>query len=234
MDAIERAQVRQILNVLDETFRSDLKDGLDRINAELPTEELLRCSNTAKRVVDFIDELLAAFVTSAVDQAATVAMNRDCYAMLEEAVMGVQRGLDRHLEATIRSDSRAGDGNAARQMLESVKRKAREQLALHRRSFAGLAPSESIFGRLLPAGFLEAVSKPTKPTKSGRPLADHWDRLWAETAAALYHGDLQPKRQADIETFMAQCLDGAGLDVATSTVRKRARILWDRLQKDGN
>jgi hypothetical protein len=53
--------------------------------------------------------------------------------------------------------------------------------------------------------------------------------MWAAVAVALYTGDLNPKSQADIERAMAGFLEAQGRDPATSTVRQRARRLWDRL-----
>ena len=64
------------------------------------------------------------------------------------------------------------------------------------------------------------------PSKSGRPPAGWWDDLWVEMARQLYAGDLQPKRQADIETAMKNWVSSSGYSVADSTVRPRARKLW--------
>ncbi len=36
-----------------------------------------------------------------------------------------------------------------------------------------------------------------------KPLAAHWDEMWAAVAVMLYTGDLQPRTQADIERAMS-------------------------------
>ncbi|MEO6360323.1 MAG: hypothetical protein ABIO43_07110, partial [Sphingomicrobium sp.] len=65
--------------------------------------------------------------------------------------------------------------------------------------------------------------------KGGRPPAEFWDDMWAEIASALYVGDLNPKSQADIERAMASWIDLSGHSAADSTIRRRARRLWDRI-----
>ena len=70
-----------------------------------------------------------------------------------------------------------------------------------------------------------ATIPPAKP--GGRPPAAFWDDLWAAIAVALYVGELVPKTQADIEGAMADWLEGNGHSAAESTIRARARRLWD-------
>lgn len=65
--------------------------------------------------------------------------------------------------------------------------------------------------------------------KGGRPPAEFWDDMWAAIASALYVGDLDPKSQADIERAMASWIDANGQSAADSTIRRRARRLWDRI-----
>lgn len=68
----------------------------------------------------------------------------------------------------------------------------------------------------------------TIPAKiGGRPPAAFWDDLWAAIAVALYVGELIPKTQADIERAMADWLEANKKSAAPSTIRARARRLWD-------
>lgn len=65
--------------------------------------------------------------------------------------------------------------------------------------------------------------------RGGRPPADFWDDMWASIAASLYEGNLIPKSQADIERAMTAWIEARGHSAAVSTVRARARRLWDRI-----
>jgi hypothetical protein len=74
------------------------------------------------------------------------------------------------------------------------------------------------------------VPAPSKSMqKGGRPPAAYWDNMWVTIAVALYNGDLKPISQADVERAMTDQIEASGHSVANSTVRKRARLLWDRL-----
>jgi hypothetical protein len=70
-----------------------------------------------------------------------------------------------------------------------------------------------------------------KERKGGRPPADFWDEMWSAIAVQLYDGTLNPKTQAQVERAMSEWIEGNGFSAAASTVRARARRLWDKLCK---
>ena len=76
-----------------------------------------------------------------------------------------------------------------------------------------------------PAAPVEDLPGPTS-SKAGRPPAEWWDDMWIEICRRLYVGDLQPKRQADVENAMNDWIAANGNSAAPSTVRSRARKLW--------
>lgn len=70
---------------------------------------------------------------------------------------------------------------------------------------------------------------PTLERKGGRPAAPYWDDLWIEICRALYAGELIPKKQSDVEKAMHDWLATKDQSAADSTVRARARKLWDAI-----
>ena len=83
----------------------------------------------------------------------------------------------------------------------------------------------------------DAAAAPTSPVivtqeKRGRPPAEWWDDMWVAIAIQLFEGALQPKLQVDIENAMQEWIIANDKTAATSTVRKRARKLWDALSID--
>lgn len=77
-----------------------------------------------------------------------------------------------------------------------------------------------------------ASPSPESPTeKRGRLPAEWWDDMWVEICRALYAGDLQPKKQSDLESAMHNWIAKSGNSAATSTVRGRARKLWQAIRK---
>lgn len=109
--------------------------------------------------------------------------------------------------------------NAVRALHERLDQKIDQELAIARFDF----PADD--------GPEQGGAKPVAPlhNKTGRPAHDFWDALWSATAIAIYDGSLIPKRQADIEKFMARWLVDHGHHAADSSVRKRARVLWGDL-----
>jgi hypothetical protein len=80
-------------------------------------------------------------------------------------------------------------------------------------------------------GLTPAVTSSNRP-KGGRPAAEWWDDLWVEICRQLYLGDLKPKMQSDIERAMLDWLANRGTTAAESTVRGRARKLWDAISAE--
>jgi hypothetical protein len=100
---------------------------------------------------------------------------------------------------------------------------------LHCRAF-GVQFHAGDLQEMIPEAF-KSVAPPEGPPSSatgkvGRPPAEWWDDLWIEICRRLYVGDLQPKRQADIENAMNDWVAANGSSAAPSTVRSRARKLW--------
>ncbi len=82
----------------------------------------------------------------------------------------------------------------------------------------------------------ETASAPSNATGGalgGRPKADWSEDLWIEICRQLYVGDLQPKKQADIESAMSQWLSARDEHPSVSTIRSRARKLWQAIKSEG-
>jgi hypothetical protein len=96
---------------------------------------------------------------------------------------------------------------------------------------------------LIPSGTLAPAAAPaaapavdlaqSTPSKGGRYAAEFWDNLWVEICRQLYEGDLKPKKQADIEKAMMDWIAERDETAGVTTVRERARKLWQAI-KDGN
>lgn len=73
------------------------------------------------------------------------------------------------------------------------------------------------------------LAPPRIPKKGGRPPAEFWDDMWAAIAVMLYDGSLKPKSQADVARAMTDWIEGKGFSSADSSVKARARRLWDKI-----
>ena len=186
-----------------------------------------------------MEEIAGRFVSESVGKVAAVSRNPDSFG---EIAVGLKTLWD-YFEVELHSTCKIAGGrgpmhssdqtiaNAAQKLFAKSRSIVHSKLDLLRFTFplrveAPTAP---------PINDSPVVDTPTPQLrKGGRPLAEHWDDMWAAIAVALYEGDLKPKTQADIERAMHIWIDERGLEAATSTVRQRARRLWDRMtMQDG-
>lgn len=67
--------------------------------------------------------------------------------------------------------------------------------------------------------------------RGGRRPYDYWEDAVVAVSGQLFSGDLQPKKQADIEAALADWLTSHGHSASESSIRKRGRKLWQAIQK---
>ena len=75
----------------------------------------------------------------------------------------------------------------------------------------------------------------TPPAKhaGGAPPKAWWDDLWIEIFRQIHCGDLQFKRQADIEKAMLDWANANGHKMSETTARNAARKLFNALSQEG-
>lgn len=80
------------------------------------------------------------------------------------------------------------------------------------------------------------VDSNTPLHRGGRPAKAFWDDLWVEMVRLMYDGKLQFDKQAQIEKAMLDWIEVNGHSATQSTVRPRARKLYEvlRAEKDKN
>jgi hypothetical protein len=232
-----RTQVRRILDYLLELAGRDFDERRKAIFADHSAKGLLKSGATIRRVVRAMEEVAAKFVSDAVEKVSVIAQDTEAFAHLQAALEDLWRSMEAILDITVNVASgrhphdQRDDSvfRAAKDLFEKSKSLVRSKMELYRFSFT--RPSSARIGPV-GGGQMPAVkdTRAAQLTKGGRPLAEHWDDMWAAIAVALYAGDLIPKSQSDLERAMLSWLEGIGLEPATSTVRQRARRLWDRLQ----
>jgi hypothetical protein len=86
--------------------------------------------------------------------------------------------------------------------------------------------------KLIPAGSAQPVPPPPSPSVGGRPPADWWEDLLIEICFQHFRGDLKPKVQADVERAMQDWILKNGYEAAPSTVRTRARKVWQAIKSE--
>jgi hypothetical protein len=81
---------------------------------------------------------------------------------------------------------------------------------------------------------MPAAQAAASPTPGGRKPADWWEDCLLEVAFQHFRGDLKPKAQADIARAMHAWITEHGFRAADSTVKIRARKLWDKIKREAD
>lgn len=237
MDTLERNQVRLILEHLtSETLRLTENDQ-KAMHAEHSAKGCLRSGNTVQRAIDIVEEHARKFVEQAVDQTSAVAQDLDAFALIASSFSAMFNTFEVHLRNAVRLAT-AGAGermqsvtNSGNKLFAEMRNRAFKQLEIHRFSFT--KPSKGdLAAKGIGIAVSAAVSPPVATTRNpgGKPLAAHWDAMWAAIAVKLWSGELQPKSQADVKKAMLDWFNEAELEIGDTAVTQRARQLWQAMQ----
>lgn len=239
MGAQQREQIRQVLEYKAASAERSFEDQRKELYARHSADGELQSGSTIRQIIRIMEEVGGTFITECIEQVRAVAQDPEAFVDLLAGFDVLWNHLAAELHSTIklaggksvRDDEADSTSCDARRLFEKSGSLLKKRLEHYRFTFTKLAvPMAS---PLQPTRIADPdVVSPKRSAKGGRPLAEHWDDMWAAIAFALYTGDLVPKSQADIENEMLVWLEAQGLGAATSTVRGRARRLWDRLQDE--
>jgi hypothetical protein len=221
----EQKQIIAILDREEEAAKRRYEGLFDQTLTHFGKSGMAGSSRMLDVSIKHMSDVLRRAITDMATYAGAVNCSVEAAKLVSEAIGRLIEHLSGRVpEAMLASrtnPARPLEGARAQTLFQTVRNEAERDLQIALFSFTGgsICASE------------QAAVAPKEPSaKTGRPLAKHWDSVWAITAAALYNGDLQPQNQADLERFMAQWLSDQGVETAPSTVRTRARALWDAIQ----
>ena len=232
----QRTQIRKILDYKSATAKRELEKRRADIYGDHSAKGCLQSGGTIRAVIRIMEEVGAALVTDSIEQVSAVAQDIEAFAALTAGFDDFWNYLANELQSTI---NLAGGRHPMESVSDSASRSAtllfdksrglvRQKLELYRFAFTNPVPNTPSSPN--PAESTQPSSQYPPKAKGGRPLAEHWDDMWAAIAVALYTGQLIPKNQAGIEGAMLAWLEANGHSAANSTVRGRARRLWDRIE----
>lgn len=230
MDQPARAQIRLILDNLDDLARKTVMERLRALYADHAARGLLQSGATVKVGVRLMEEEAGRLAEGAVDQVAAVAKDIEAFAMIEAMVKGFDTFLLGQLDDVVakasgRMVAAASDSvsRAAQSLYNEAQRRWTRQLGVHRFTFT------EIF-RLAEHAKVAPDASASPKNKGGKPLAAHWDGMWADIAFQLWNGDLQPTKQGDISKAMFAWLTAKGIDAGHTAVTDRARTIWQKIE----
>ena len=230
MNDCERQQSKLISDHALTPFRGVIGARINMVFADHSANGRLHSGATVKASVRGMDELLNVFLTDLKNRISDVATDPEAFGVLSK---GVEQALEacaaQMLSVTKMASGRLqgpvdrGVATAAQQLFDDMRSDVEAKLAIARFDFDDPPPAP-----IAEVPFALATAMPPV-RKGGRPPAEFWDSMWAAIAASLYNGELKPRSQADVERAMATWIEANNFSAADSTVRGRARRLWDRI-----
>jgi hypothetical protein len=216
---ILRHEVRECSNVLNERLQT--------IYSEHSAAGRLQSGTTVKVAVRAMDELATKAVDSLAEKVLQIVRDPGAYEYFQIAISDLLEFFRDELPTIVRMASGTMSSppapsieQAAYELFAQLESKLETKVEILAYSFDGRSAG----------GATDPAIPSSKSLKSGRPPASFWDDMWATIACELYAGTLNPKTQADVERAMVDWIETHGFNAAPSTVRARARRLWDQLQ----
>ena len=231
MDESERGQIERLLSHNFDLAKRGLAEDIGAILAKNAATGLLRSGATVRQVCQAIDLRYLALIPELAGAIGQVSQSREAFLLLRQAFDDAAPHLESEVTriATLVS-SRGSDGQPHRSILNA----GLDLFNQHRADLAAkLDIDEFAFLRTAavqsaPAAVQSEVVAPIN--RGGKPLAAHWDGMWADIAFQLYIGDLKPKRQKDISAAMFAWFNEAEINVGQTAVTERARALWLKIE----
>jgi hypothetical protein len=232
MNDREHEQIIRIAVHATATRKRALADGISRVFADHSAKGRLHSGATVKMSIEVMHKLADELLSDIGMKAKAISLDRVTFNLVAAAVTDF---LNHYEKEQLPPVVKMASGRMQGQPDPSIVRAATSLFNVVRADIeAKLAIFEFDFGRASEAPIAEVIERPAvamipPSKKGGRPPAEFWDDMWAAIAAALYNGDLKPKSQADVERAMLEWIEDNGNSAVESTVRARARRLWDRL-----
>lgn len=224
MNDRERAQIQRILNHWAGRFAGMVKQRLRDVYSTHSAVGRLQSGATIKVAVREMASSVDMMLDSLEPKVRAISAESDAFALLSNTINQLLDVCAAELPNVVSMACGRCDSSS----YASVQKSADALYDTMRADFITRLEILSFDYESVPKGGL-AAAPAAGPKKGGRPPADFWDDMWASIAASLYEGDLVPKSQAEIERAMTAWIEGRGQSAAVSTVRARARRLWDRI-----
>ena len=220
-----RRQIELILNDALKGYTATLNSRLQAMYADHSAKGRLHSGATVQVAVRTMDEIASEAVERMPSKILAIARDSEAYSAFRAAMGDLVTSFRDEMAKAIRMASgrmpcepSPSIERASYELFGEMESKITRKIEIAEFSFSG-QPDAPV-----------APSPSSPPTKTGRPRGACWDDMWAAIAVDLYDGKLKPKSQADLEQAMLKWIEESGYSAAVSTVRARARRLWDRIQ----
>ncbi len=230
MDERKKLQIGLIVAQQSRQLRAVLITRMDALKSDHAALGILQSGMTIKAAAQIVSDAIERLSGELLAEADRICRDLEAFELVSDAV---RNAIDIG-EEVFWPVVKLATGKPESPIDPSVERAAGELIAnLRNDTEARLGIARFDFDAPVSQGPTVEVTQddpPPSTSKGGRPPAEFWDDLWSAMAIDLYTGALVPKSQADIERAMNEWISAKNQSCANSTVRKRARKLWDGLR----
>ena len=220
-----RRQIGLILKDAVDEYTAVLKSRLQAMYADHSAKGRLHSGATVQVAVRMMDEIATEAVERMPSKILAIARDSEAYSAFGAAMIDLIKTFRDEMPTVIRMAS----GRMPCEPSPSIERASYELFSqMESKIDRKIEIAEFSFSGQPAAAF--APPPPSGQIKTGRPRGAFWDDMWAAIASDLFDGKLKPKSQADLEQAMLKWIEANGHSAAVSTVRARARRLWDRIR----
>lgn len=228
VNELEQSQAELRLEHLHVKFAREVEGAHQGLLADYSARGILKSSMTAMAAIDLTEKQANDYLDRAIALVGEVVKDEESFDLVVRHITATFRTLEAHVrKATTLAQ---GNGERASNFAKAVDDRFAEV-------------RDHVMGRLQIErfNFLRAGSDSAKPNMpqeaaalsrnpGGKPLAQHWDAMWAAIAVQLWSGDLDPKTQADVKTAMFAWFNANGIEIGDTAVTQRARQLWQAIE----
>lgn len=229
MNLNQKHQIELMLEHYGSQFARQSRDEHEALYARSAANHYLQSGNSVIESLKILENVGDALLSTLVDKVTEVAHDSAAFDMIigeleiQFTLMAIE--LDRAVGmATGRREPKMQSvAQEADKRFDDLKIRLKRQVDIARLNFMNM-PRTVKEGPLQQVG-REATAAPAL-NMGGKPLAKHWDRMWAAIAVQLWNGDLNPQSQAEIKTAMFAWFNESGIAIGDTAVTDRARALW--------
>lgn len=235
MNNLKRDQIRIFLERLTGESQLSLNEQISdlyRLQADILQ---LRTGTTVEAAVGIMAESGQSFLDRSFKKTAEVSRTPEALSMLQTSYEVYIRFMEFKLEDVLHISGIAKDRlvmtvayRDGKLLFETMRSNLSRIFENHRLAFIN-TDAEGLVVSISPAIVADASRS---KNKGGKPLADHWDDMWATLAFKLYTGEFHPKTQADIENEIKIWAINSDVPIGDTSARARARKLWQKIDAD--
>ena len=232
---MERAQVRLLLEQAGDEWRAKAASQRKAMHADHSARGCLRSGATVTAALRMVEELVGDYVKQIVAAVGDISQDTEAFGMIVTEVSIMLRHLKLEVDQSVvlvthgaTTGPVSSIATQAKMNFREIEKRALQLVEIHRFTFT--KPTQN--RESAASGQTVALFQPTlaPKNKGGKPLAEHWDEMWATIAVLLWDGKLVPKKQGDIKKAMFAWFVERGIEVGDTAVTDRARQLWRLLE----